>query len=241
MQITEENYARIAELIKWNTDGLVPVVVQDAASREVLMLAYMNREALQRTLAEGRTCFFSRSRQGLWLKGETSGHFQDVVDIRLDCDGDSLLVGVRQQGVACHTGYFSCFHRDLGILAGDVAESSPRPESGELLFTAVTEPGQRPQAQDLGAVLSDLAQVIAQRKREKPPGAYTTYLFDKGLDKILKKVGEEASEVIIAAKNQDSAEIIYEVADLFYHTLVLLEERGVSLTSISEELLTRRK
>ncbi|MCL1791242.1 MAG: bifunctional phosphoribosyl-AMP cyclohydrolase/phosphoribosyl-ATP diphosphatase HisIE [Peptococcaceae bacterium] len=219
-----EDLDRIVAQVKWDADGLLPVVVQDVESRAVLMMAYMNRESLKRTLAQGQTCFYSRSRQELWLKGETSGHFQDVVDLRLDCDGDCLLVGVRQTGVACHTGQFSCFHRVLG-------EEADAPALDPVLAPV-------PQ---LSVVLSQLAEVIARRKREMPEGAYTTYLFEKGLDKILKKVGEEAAEVIIAAKNCSHAEIVYEVADLFYHVLVLLEESGVSLERVGEELLSRRK
>ncbi|MDR2736505.1 MAG: phosphoribosyl-AMP cyclohydrolase, partial [Gracilibacteraceae bacterium] len=243
----------------------------------VLMMAYMNRESLQRTLAEGRTCFFSRSRQELWLKGETSGHFQDVVDVRLDCDGDCLLVGVRQIGVACHTGQFSCFHQVVPVGAvlpktdgssdeasdeasdrlsdrssdgspdrlsdrssdrssdGSSGGSADRVSDGSPAVSAQAE------APVLGAVLAELAGIIAGRNRERPEGAYTTYLFEKGLDKILKKIGEEAAEVIIAAKNRSHAEIVYEVSDLFYHVLVLLEESGVSLNSVGEELLSRRR
>lgn len=210
--------------IRWNADGLIPAVVQDVETREVLMLAYMNEEALKRTLAEKRGWYYSRSRQALWLKGETSGHTQEVVDIKFDCDQDALLLTVKQTGVACHENYFSCFHYDLT-------------EEG---FQAQGEPEVRP-TPPLGRTLELLAEVIHSRNLERPEGAYTTYLFEKGIDKILKKVGEENAEVIIAAKNNAPEEIRYEVSDLFYHVLVMLEERGVSLEEISKELLARRK
>lgn len=210
--------------IHWNADGLIPAVVQDVETREVLMLAYMNEEALKRTLAEKRGWYYSRSRQALWLKGETSGHTQEVVDIKFDCDQDALLLTVQQTGVACHENYFSCFHYDLT-------------EEG---FQAQGEPEVRPNP-PLGRTLELLAEVIHSRNLERPEGAYTTYLFEKGIDKILKKVGEENAEVIIAAKNNAPDEIRYEVSDLFYHVLVMLEERGVSLEEISKELLARRK
>ncbi|MCL1852222.1 MAG: phosphoribosyl-AMP cyclohydrolase [Peptococcaceae bacterium] len=267
--VTANDFEQVAARIKWDKDGLLPVVVQDVVSRDVLMMAYMNRESLQRTLAEGRTCFFSRSRQELWLKGETSGHFQDVVDARLDCDGDCLLVGVRQTGVACHTGQFSCFHQVVPVAAvlpktvGLSDESSDRSSDGspdrlsdrssdrssdgssggsaDRVSDGSPAVSAQAEAPVLGAVLAELAGIIAGRNRERPEGAYTTYLFEKGLDKILKKIGEEAAEVIIAAKNRSHAEIVYEVSDLFYHVLVLLEESGVSLNSVGEELLSRRR
>ncbi|KLU63498.1 phosphoribosyl-ATP pyrophosphatase [Peptococcaceae bacterium CEB3] len=210
--------------IRWNADGLIPAIAQDVETREVLMLAYMNETALRLTLEEGRAWYYSRSRQALWRKGETSGHTQKVVDLRFDCDQDALLLTVEQSGMACHENYFSCFHY--------------RTEAGEMV--KVGQPEQRPEP-DLGQVLRDLAGVIRSRREERPEGAYTTYLFDQGLDKILKKVGEESAEVIIAAKNQAPAEIRYEVSDLFYHLLVMLEERGVALTEIARELKQRRK
>jgi phosphoribosyl-ATP pyrophosphohydrolase/phosphoribosyl-AMP cyclohydrolase len=210
--------------IRWNTDGLVPVVVQDEISREVLMLAYMNQEALQQTLAEGRACYWSRSRQELWRKGDTSGHIQKVKSIYFDCDKDAILLEVEQTGMACHEDYFSCFHY---VAAGNA-------------WKTVGYPHQQPQA-TLGQVLEQLAEIIHSRRQERPAGSYTTYLFEKGIDKILKKVGEEAAEVIIAAKNNAPAEIRYETADLFYHLLVMLEEQGISLQDIAAELLERRK
>lgn len=212
------------EAIRWNADGLIPAIVQDVASREVLMLAYMNEEALKLTLDEQRAWFYSRSRQSLWRKGETSGHTQKVLDLRFDCDQDALLLTVEQTGMACHENFFSCFH----YLAG--AEG----------FQSAGTPEQRP-APSLGSVLEQLTQVIHSRHLERPEGAYTTYLFEKGIDKILKKVGEETSEVIIAAKNAAPDEISYEVADLFYHLLVMLEERGIDLAEIADELIRRKK
>lgn len=222
--LSEQTENKILESIRWNSDGLIPAIVQDVETREVLMLAYMNKEALGRTLAEKKAWYYSRSRQSLWLKGETSGHTQEVVDLRFDCDQDALLLTVKQIGVACHENYFSCFHY--------------QPEGEE--FKAIGTPNERP-AIPMGRTLELLADVIHSRNLERPEGAYTTYLFEKGIDKILKKVGEESAETIIAAKNASVEEIRYEASDLFYHVLVLLEERGVSLKDISEELLSRRK
>lgn len=245
--------AIVPEGIRWNANGLLPAIVQDYETKEVVMLAYMNEEALRLTLREKRAWYYSRSRQSLWLKGETSGHFQDVVDLRFDCDQDALLLIVRQQGVACHENYFSCFHYAVNEAqaaeaneltaaeAAGVTDSAQATETkGEKAFVTFGQPEERP-VLPLGRTLELLAEVIHQRNLERPEGAYTTYLFEKGLDKILKKVGEESAETIIAAKNSDAAEIRYEVSDLFYHLLVLLEERGVSLAEISQELLSRRK
>lgn len=210
--------------ISWNSDGLIPAVVQDVETLEVLMVAYMNKEALTRTITEKRGWYFSRSRNSLWLKGETSGHTQEVVDIKFDCDKDTVLLKVRQNGMACHENYYSCFHYDL--------EKEGFAPSGE--------PNVRPEL-PLGRTLELLAELIHSRNLNRPEGAYTTYLFEKGVDKILKKVGEEAAEVIIAAKNSSPEELRYEASDLLYHLLVLLEEQGVGLEQISEELLSRRK
>ena len=203
--------------IRWGDDGLVPAVVQDAVSKEVLMLAYMNRESLAKTLETGETWFWSRSRGELWNKGATSGHKQKVRSIAYDCDGDALLVRVEQIGPACHTGRYSCFHRDVA---------------------ADGEAGREPAA-DRFRALNELERVIASRHAERPEGAYTTYLFEKGLDKILKKVGEETAEVIIAAKNRDNGELRYETADLLFHLLVLLRERGLPLDDVLAELESR--
>ena len=210
--------------IRWDANGLVPAIVQDEETKEVLMLAYMNEASLRRSLQEGKACYYSRSRQSLWLKGETSGHFQEITDIKFDCDQDAILLTVRQKGMACHENHFSCFHYDLQ-------------SDG---FQTAGEPEVRPEP-PLGRTLELLADVVRSRNLERPEGAYTTYLFSKGLDKILKKVGEESAEVIIAAKNGSAEEITYETADLFYHLLVMLEERGVGVGDISKELLKRRK
>lgn len=213
------------EQIKFNSHGLVPAIVQEVSTGEVLMLAYQNREALLKTLETGTTWFFSRSRQELWHKGATSGHYQEVEAIYYDCDGDTILMQVKQTGCACHEGYHSCFHNRV------------TPEGVVLEEDRVT----MNEARRLGSILGELAAVIAQRKAELPEGSYTTYLFNKGLDKILKKVGEETAEVIIAAKNNDPAETVYEVSDLIYHLLVLLAEQNVELGSIADELARRRK
>ncbi|HBP66398.1 MAG TPA: bifunctional phosphoribosyl-AMP cyclohydrolase/phosphoribosyl-ATP pyrophosphatase [Desulfosporosinus sp.] len=210
--------------IRWDANGLVPAIVQDVETKDVLMLAYMNEESLRRTLIERKACYFSRSRQSLWLKGETSGHFQEIIDIKYDCDQDALLLTVQQTGMACHENFFSCFHYDL-TTEGFKANGKPEVRS---------EPS-------LGRALELLTDVIHSRNLERPEGAYTTYLFEKGIDKILKKVGEESSEVIIAAKNADPEEIKCEASDLFYHVLVMLEERGVSVSEVAKELLKRRK
>jgi phosphoribosyl-ATP pyrophosphohydrolase/phosphoribosyl-AMP cyclohydrolase len=196
--------------IRFDERGLIPAIVQDATSREVLTLAYMNRESLARTLETKQTWFWSRSRNELWHKGETSGNTQEVVNLALDCDRDAIVVLVKPAGPACHTGAVSCF--DTGT--------------------------QRPA---LGPLLDQLYELIGSRERERPSGSYTTYLFEKGLDKILKKVGEESAETIIAAKNENVARLTSETADLVYHLLVLLVARGVSLTDIAEELGRRRK
>ena len=197
------------EDVRFDERGLVPVVVQDARTREVLTLAYMNEESLRRTLAEGQTWFWSRSRAELWHKGATSGNTQRVVEVRLDCDADALVVLVEPRGPACHTGAVSCF-------------------------------GGSARAAGIGVVLEELEEVIRGRRREMPEGSYTTYLFEKGLNKILKKVGEEAAETIIAAKDEDRAALTAETADLVYHLLVLLVERGLTLEALAAELAGRR-
>jgi phosphoribosyl-ATP pyrophosphohydrolase/phosphoribosyl-AMP cyclohydrolase len=196
--------------IRFDERGLIPAIVQDVSSREVLTLAYMNRESLARTLETKQTWFWSRSRNELWHKGETSGNTQQVIEVALDCDGDAVIVLVKPAGPACHTGAVSCF-----------------------------ETGTEPHA--LGPLLDQLYELIRSRERERPSGSYTTYLFEEGLDKILKKVGEESAETIIAAKNDDDARLTAEAADLLYHLLVLLVARGLSLTDIANELASRRK
>ncbi|HVG39954.1 MAG TPA: bifunctional phosphoribosyl-AMP cyclohydrolase/phosphoribosyl-ATP diphosphatase HisIE [Pyrinomonadaceae bacterium] len=210
--------------VKFNEQGLLPAVVQDATTRQVLMLAYMNRESLERTLADGETWFWSRSRKELWRKGATSGNTQRVVEIRLDCDADALVVLVETRGPACHTGAVSCFAQE---------------DNQSVLFSMTA--GGAEQNADLGETLSALYELIEGRRRELPEGSYTTYLFTQGLDKILKKIGEEAAETIIAAKNAEAAPLVAETTDLLYHLLVLLVERGVALDSVRRELELRRQ
>lgn len=197
--------------LKFDEKGLIPAIVVDADSKQVLTLAYMNRESLEISLKKGLTCFFSRSRQKLWLKGETSGNYQHIVSIIADCDLDALTVLVRKDGPACHTGAESCFFNE-------VYES----------------PDQEPPFS-----LDSLMALLQGRKEQLPEGSYTTYLFQKGLDKILKKVGEESTEVIIAGKARDKKETIYEIADLAYHVMVLMVEAGISLEDIRRELASR--
>lgn len=196
--------------ISFDEKGLIPAIVQNAATREVLTLAYMNKESLLRTIETKQTWFWSRSRNELWHKGATSGNTQDVVGLSLDCDRDAVVVLVNPAGPACHTGAVSCF--DFGT-----------------------------QSDDLGSLLDRLYELIQSRERERPAGSYTTYLFEAGLDKILKKLGEESAETIIAAKNDDDGRLTAEVSDLIYHLLVLLVARGVSLKQIAAELAQRRK
>lgn len=221
------------ENIRWDQAGLVPAIVQDEAAGEVLMMAYMNRESLKRTLESGETWFWSRSRQELWHKGATSGNTQKVVSIAADCDGDTLLVRVRPQGPACHTGSQTCFFNGIPFKGQeDTSENNLTQDTG-----TIPSMNAEPRFQ----VLADLERIIAQREQERPEGAYTTYLFDKGIDKILKKVGEEASESIIAAKNKDNDELRLEVSDLIYHLLVLLQERKLPLDDIMAELSRRHE
>ncbi|MCL6603960.1 MAG: bifunctional phosphoribosyl-AMP cyclohydrolase/phosphoribosyl-ATP diphosphatase HisIE [Paenibacillus sp.] len=217
--------------IKWNEAGLVPVIVQDDTSLEVLMLAYMNAESLRLSLESGQTWFWSRSRSELWHKGATSGNTQAITSVYYDCDADTLLVKVTSEGPACHTGATSCFYREIPLNSEQGAETSaqaPQTSTNNI-------DGER------FAVLGELERVIAEREKERPEGAYTTYLFDKGVDKILKKVGEEASETIIAAKNKDNAELRLEISDLMYHLLVLLQERKLPLDDIMTELNARHE
>ena len=196
--------------LKFDEKGLIPAIVVDAENGKVLTLAYMNRESLRISMEKGLTCFWSRSRQELWLKGETSGNYQHIVSITADCDRDALIIKVEKDGPACHTGAESCF--------GDVIWESD--ELHEFTYEGLME-------------------LIAGRKTEKKEGSYTTYLFEKGLDKILKKVGEETTEVIIAAKDKDRKNTIYEIADLAYHVMVLMIEAGISLDDIHKELASR--
>ena len=198
------------EKLKFDEKGLIPAIVVDAITKRVLTLAYMNRESLQISMEKELTCFWSRSRQELWLKGETSGNYQHIVSITADCDGDALVVMVEPEGPACHLGTESCFEYP-------VYQSENRHEFS----------------------YKGLMKLIEGRKTERKEGSYTTYLFDKGLDKILKKVGEESTEVIIAAHARDKRETVYEIADLAYHVMVLMIEAGISLEDIHRELASR--
>ena len=196
--------------LKFDANGLIPAVIVDSITKEVLTVAYMNKESLEISMEKGLTCFYSRSRQELWLKGETSGNYQHIVSITADCDNDALVVVVEKDGPACHTGTSSCFTKQV----------YQSPELHE--FT-----------------LQGLYELLIGRKTERPEGSYTTYLFDKGIDKILKKVGEECTEVIIAGKADDKKETIYEIADLAYHVMVLMVEMGISIEDVHRELASR--
>ncbi|MBE6020630.1 MAG: bifunctional phosphoribosyl-AMP cyclohydrolase/phosphoribosyl-ATP diphosphatase HisIE [Firmicutes bacterium] len=199
--------------LKFDDKGLIPAVVVDADSGKVLTLAYMNKESLEISLKEKKTCFWSRSRQELWLKGETSGNYQHIESITADCDRDALTVKVHKDGPACHLGTDSCFmYPVLGEASG---------------------------AEEKGFDPKDLYKLLEGRKAEMPEGSYTSYLFEKGMDKILKKVGEECTEVIIAAKGNDKPETIYEIADLMYHVMVMMVEMGISVEEIMDELASR--
>ena len=196
--------------LKFDEKGLIPAIVVDSVTKKVLTLAYMNRESLEISMEKGLTCFWSRSRQELWLKGDTSGNYQHIVSITADCDKDALVIVVEKDGPACHLGNDSCFE-------------NPVWQSEELNEFS----------------LEGLYELLEGRKKERPEGSYTTYLFDKGIDKILKKVGEENTEVIIAAKADDKAETIYELADLAYHAMVLMVEMGISVEDVHRELESR--
>lgn len=199
--------------LKFDEKGLIPTIVQDIDTKEVLMLAYMNKESIEKTLKEKKACYFSRSRQELWIKGEKSGNTQEVKGFYFDCDKDTILLYVKQKGVACHTGNYSCFfNKILGEENINIKE-----------------------------LLDKLYDLIKNRKINPKEESYTNYLFDKGLDKILKKVGEESAEVIIAAKNQNKEEIVYEITDLVYHILVLMVNSGVDIEDIKNELKGREK
>ena len=196
--------------LKFDERGLIPAIVVDAIDKKVLTLAYMNKESLKISMEKGLTCFYSRSRNELWLKGETSGNYQHIVSITADCDNDALVVAVEKDGPACHTGTDTCF-------------TNPLYESETLHEFSYEQ----------------LLELIKGRKEEKKEGSYTTYLFEKGIDKILKKIGEESTEVIIAAKAEDKKETVYEIADLAYHVMVLMVEAGISLEDIHRELASR--
>jgi phosphoribosyl-ATP pyrophosphohydrolase/phosphoribosyl-AMP cyclohydrolase len=200
--------------LKFDERGLIPTIVQDARTREVLMLAYMNAESVEKTLATKETWFWSRSRAALWHKGETSGNTQRVVEMRVDCDADTLVALVEPAGAACHTGARTCFYREF-------------------------ESASTSREVDLGTLLTQLYSLIETRHTERPENSYTSYLFNEGLDKILKKIGEESAETIIAAKNEDAHALAAEVSDLIYHLMVLLVDKGIELNNVRDEL-TRR-
>ncbi len=205
------------EELKYDSQGLIPAIIQDYRTNEVLMLGYMNKESLKFTLKTKKTWFYSRSRGKLWNKGETSGNFQEVINIKYDCDSDTLLIAVDPKGPACHTLNKSCFYQTLYEDKTQVENQEPR------------------------NIIDLLYQRIEKRRVKKVEGSYTNYLFEKGIDKILKKVGEETSEVIIAAKNNDKKEMIYELSDLIYHLLVLMVDKEITFNDIREELLKRYK
>lgn len=223
------------EELKFDEKGLIPAVVQDYATNAVLMVGYMNEEAIIKTIETGKAHFFSRSRQKLWLKGETSGCYQHVRSLKTDCDKDTLLVSVEQVNVACHTGNYSCFFYEVqnGRLKQKIDVDVLQDTEEDICDCTV-------HLDDKADVLFSLFDVIKDRKVNPKEGSYTNYLFEKGIDKILKKLGEESSEVIIAAKNNSKDEIIYETSDLLYHLLVMLTERGVELEQIFNELKRRR-
>jgi phosphoribosyl-ATP pyrophosphohydrolase/phosphoribosyl-AMP cyclohydrolase len=198
------------ENLKFDKNGLIPTIVQDYYTKKVLTLAYMNKESLAISIAEKKTCFFSRSRQKIWRKGDTSGNYQHIVSIKADCDNDALLIEAIKDGPACHLGTDSCFNEAFFF----------NEEINQFSFDG-------------------LYNLIMGRKTEKKEGSYTTYLFDKGLDKILKKVGEESTEVVIAAKNNDQKELVFEISDLLYHVMVLMAEKGLSINDIVDELAKR--
>ncbi|WCF08535.1 phosphoribosyl-AMP cyclohydrolase [Paenibacillus thiaminolyticus] len=264
----------LADRIRWDGQGLVPAIVQDAGTREVLMMAYMNRESLLKSCETGETVFWSRSRQELWHKGANSGNTQRIVEMAADCDGDTLLIQVIPNGPACHTGTYTCFDADRSEIAplseaqeALVARSEAAAEDAVLVARSeaaaedavlvarseavaedaalVARSGASAEDTALTAdpyrVLAELEQVIAEREEERPKGAYTTYLFDSGIDKILKKIGEESAEVLIAAKNGDNKELTGEAGDLLFHLLVLLRERKLPFVLVLNELQRRHQ
>lgn len=216
------NHTAFIKAVKFDEKGLVPVIAQDLHSKKVRMLAYMNEEALRKTLETGKVHYYSRSRQALWLKGETSSHFQYLKSISIDCDGDTLLLQIEQAGgISCHTGHATCFYREL---KEDLVEA-------EQVKT---------QTQEEAGMLKALYDVISDRKANPKEGSYTNYLFDKGLNKILKKVGEECTEVVIAAKEEDAKEVTFEIADLMYHLTAMMVEKGITWDEVAEELGKRK-
>jgi len=205
-------YNEVIEKIKFDAKGLVPAIAQDINTKKVLMMAYMNKESIKKTLEDKKVCYYSRSREKLWVKGETSGNFQRLKGFSYDCDGDTVLLEVQQKGPACHTGKYSCFHNYVL----DERDNKDK-------------------------VVEKLYEIIQDRKINPKENSYTNYLFKEGIDKILKKVAEESGEVIIASKNQDKNELVYEISDLVYHILVLMVEKKVNIGEIKEELIKRHK
>jgi len=257
----EEFSDSLIDQVRFNSDGLIPAIIQDEDTGEVLMLGYMNRDALKKSLETGITHFWSRTRRKIWMKGETSGHIQKIKEAFIDCDGDALLFKVEQVKAACHTGYKSCFYRAADKASGTWIVEGERVFIPEEVYANVKNYGQhkmdgtnertclgkdekscggRTFTNREASVLHELYDVIVDRKLHPKEGSYTCYLFEKGIDKILKKVGEESTEVIIAAKNRVKSEVIYEVGDLIYHLLVVLVEQGISLEEIYDELKRRR-
>jgi phosphoribosyl-ATP pyrophosphohydrolase/phosphoribosyl-AMP cyclohydrolase len=215
--------------LKWGPDGLLPAIAQDVVTGQVLMQAYMNEEALRKTLETGTVWYFSRSRERLWQKGETSGHLQQVREIRTDCDGDSILVLVEQTGVACHEGTYSCFTRRV--------DGSPKAliDTGYWPLQPGVEPGY-----DIGSILREVTAVLAQRRENPDPESYTSKLFTKGSDAYCKKIGEEATEVVLAVKNRDRENLAFEAADLWFHTLIAMVDLGVDPQAVAQQLASRR-
>lgn len=240
--------------LKFDDAGLIPVVVQQHDTLEVLMVAYMNREAIAKTLQTGRTWFWSRSRQEYWMKGESSGHVQAVKKVLYDCDADCLLVLVDQTGVACHTGARTCFYRSLELSKESTSAQLSEPQSLEpqLSETLTFEPHScepqhsethpfEPHSSDIGEVLCELYSVLEQRKQSMPEGSYTAKLLQDHEDKLLKKIGEEATEVVMAAKDGDIERLRYEIGDLVYHLLVVMLRAGLTLEDVAGELAERRR
>ncbi|MGB9826624.1 MAG: phosphoribosyl-AMP cyclohydrolase [Desulfofundulus sp.] len=252
--------------LKYDSAGLIPAIIQDVETNMVLMMAYMNKEAVEKTLATGETWFWSRSRQKFWHKGETSGNVQKVQEIIYDCDRDTLLVKVKQTGAACHEGYYTCFHYRINRETGQTEIIGEQQFNPEEVYGPKSLPGGTPAVggtdntpasagnEKLGdkenekdtpeassLILEELYRVIKERQEKRPPGSYTAKLFNKGLDKMLEKLGEEATELIIEAKNRDREEVIEESADVLYHLLVILAEQGITPDEVFGELARRRK